>query len=457
MLDESQFRAVLDIIEDSAAFYKLAHGMIFDAILALHHRQDPVEMRTVAEQLKASAQLEEVGGPLYLAELCEGLPSAANVLHYARAVREKSLLRNVIAIGSDVARAAYTPGAKPEAIAADVLTRIREIQTVSIQGNLISQKEASHRTYEDLMRRHLGSPADAIYSGFPQMDSFIGEFEPGQLYVLGARPSNGKTALAMNIAKRQAQRGKRIFVQSLEMPVEQITQRLVADETNIPLNRLRQRNEALWKSEQEKILRAFDELQDLPILYDDRPGSIEKVCAASERAVRDGGAQLLILDHLALIQRSKGYVKGYEHITLCSNHLKALAKELNCPLLCLAQLNRSSEGRDTHPRPQLSDLRDSEAIEQDADVVMLIYRPELYTKRLKESDKTVTIYGQPRSIAGMAEVIVAKNRQGDTGSFWLNFERQFTRFTSIGADSIPAPAAHSYPPESEEDTEDLPF
>jgi replicative DNA helicase len=377
-----------------------------------------LDVVTLKDALERSGDLAECGGPAYLAALLGGVPRAAHVEHYARIVREKALLRELIRTSQTILTSALRSERSPEEVLDDAekaIFRVAEHRLGSGFIPLSVSAEQSLRWIEDLTERQ--ELVTGVPTGYPQFDEMTAGLQNGDLVILAARPSMGKTALALNICAQAALRHHRtVGIFSLEMSHQQLFIRLLCAEGQIDAHRLRtgRVNREQW----EKIIKVYGTLSDAPIFIDDTPGvGVLEMRAKARRLKREHALDLLVVDYLQLMRGRGGYDSRQQEISDISRSLKELAKELSIPVLALSQLSRAPEQRSGDHRPQLSDLRESGAIEQDADVVTFLYRPELYKK-------------DDPSVEGKAELIIGKQRNGPIGTVSLNFIRQFTRFVN---------------------------
>jgi replicative DNA helicase len=380
---------------------------------------------TVKSGLERSGRLEEVGGPAYLAELLEGVPRSANVEHYARIVREKAILRDLIHSSQEILSAAMQARGPLDQLLDDAERSILQVAEERLRSGFVPLSvtaEESLKAIEELTRRK--ELITGVPSGFPELDEMTAGLQPSDLIILAARPAMGKTALALNLASHAAlTHGKTVGMFSLEMSHQQLFFRLLCSEGQVDAHRLR--TGRVDKEQWQRIIKVFGKLSGAPIFLDDTPGiGVMEMRAKSRRLKREHGLDLLIVDYLQLM-RGRGRVENrQQEISEISRSLKELAKELHIPIVALSQLSRAPEQRGGDHRPQLSDLRESGAIEQDADVVMFLFREEVYKK-------------DDPDLHGKAELIVGKQRNGPTGTVRLNFIRDFTRFVNPALGDFP--------------------
>ncbi|HLK10303.1 MAG TPA: replicative DNA helicase [Candidatus Binatia bacterium] len=418
LLDNAALDRVVELL-DAEDFYREAHRRIFRAMLGLSERNEPVDLVTLAEVLRARGELAEVGGGAYLAELAERVPTAANVVNYARIVRDRSILRGLITAATEIATRGYDAPTDVSGLLDDAERRIfaisdREVRPafVRIENVLTDTIKLIERLYEQKQA------VTGVPTGFTDLDRITAGLQPSDLIIIAGRPSMGKTAFALNIAAHaamHADRGVAIF--SLEMSKEQLAMRLLCSEAQVDLARVRTGH--LSDREFPQLAMAAGRLAETPIYIDDTPAlSVLELRAKARRLKRESRARLglVMVDYLQLMRSSEGKDSREQEISEISRSLKALAKELDVPVVALSQLNRQVENRNP-PKPRLADLRESGAIEQDADVIAFIYRDEVYNE---DSDKK-----------NVAEIIVAKQRNGPTDSVELTFRREFTSFYNL--------------------------
>jgi replicative DNA helicase len=452
LLEGGALARVGDLLEDKS-FYKPAHTVIYGAMRALDGRREPIDLITVTEELRRQAKLEEIGGALYLTELLEATPSAANIEHYARAVHEKAMLRRMIALGTDISSKAFEPAARGDDVFEEFQQKLVNLISERRGRHAVKADVALHETIEYIQhRKESGGYLSGVGSGFDRLDDLTTGFGKGELVIIAARPSMGKTALAMNIARYAAEHHQcPTVIFSLEMEVRQLMLRMLATDAHINSNRLR--SEArLTDDEYDRLWAAADRLAKLPIFLDDTAGiGIETLRARARQLWIEHNVGMLVIDYMQLIPMPSGRDNQQQWVAFVSASLKSLAKELHIPILCLSQLSRAPETRGGDRKPLLSDLRDSGAIEQDADVVMFIYRPWVYKDQTKS--KKYDIGGVEYDISeNLAEIIVAKNRNGPTGSFPLSFIGKYTMFASLTGEEPPAAGAAK--PDGEGEDED---
>ncbi|MCX5835161.1 MAG: replicative DNA helicase [Deltaproteobacteria bacterium] len=418
LLDNHALNAVLEILEVHD-FYNEAHRRIFAAVLELSDRNEPSDLITLSNILKEKKHLDSVGGASYLATLVDSVPSAANVAHYAKIVKEKSILRRLIGTATEILNKSYHAGSEVDRILDEAEHAIFEISENKIRPAFFPLKEIlkdSFRTIERLYEKK--ELVTGVPTGFDKLDELTSGLQNAELVIVAGRPSMGKTALALNIAQHASiEAGIPVAIFSLEMAKEQLALRMLASEARVDSQRIRKG--FLGESDWPKLTTAAGRLSDAPIFIDDTPAiSVLEMKAKSRRLKAEVGLGLVILDYLQLM-RGGGYADNREQeISEISRSLKALSKELSVPVMALSQLNRKVEDR-TNKRPQMADLRESGAIEQDADVILFLYRDEVYNRSEDNPEK------------GTAEVIIGKQRNGPVGTVKLTFQEKYTRFDKM--------------------------
>ncbi|MFZ5448119.1 MAG: replicative DNA helicase [Thermodesulfobacteriota bacterium] len=421
---------VMDRIADVIVpedFYREAHGRIFKAMLDLYGKGEPVDLVTVNALLKERGQLEGVGGPVFLAGLSEQVGFATNAEYYANLVKDKAVLRRLLDCTQEIASACLAPVENVAEFLDYAEHRVFQVAEAKVRPGfspLSALVDNEIATLEAIWGRKDGA-LTGVTSGFTDLDNYTAGFQASDLIILAARPSMGKTALALNIAFNAAYKSKPpvpVAFFSLEMSKEQLVRRLLSAEGRVDASQIR-RAAFLTGDEWQRLQEAAGVLLDCPIYIDDTPAStVLDIRAKSRRLKADDKLGLIIIDYLQLMQGRPELTSREQQISEISRSLKGLAKELNVPVIALSQLSREPEKRE-RKRPQLSDLRESGAIEQDADVVMFIYRDEVYRK--DSQDK------------GIAEVILGKQRNGPIGTVKLHFEAKYTRFDDLAQENAP--------------------
>ena len=397
-------------------FYRESHRQIYSAMIGLYEKNTPVDQITLTEHLKQKNKLAEVGGLSYVAELAEKIPTAANIEYYAKIVRQKAILRNLIASATGIVAKATSGEENIEDILDFSEKTIFQISEQQIKPSYYPLKSILQSTFKSIERLYEKKQLiTGVATGFADLDEKTSGFQPSDLIIIAGRPSMGKTAFCLNIAQHAATVEKvPTVVFSLEMSKEQLALRMLCSEARIDNHKLRSGHIA--ENEWGKLTMAAGRLSEASLFIDDTPGmSVFEMRAKARRLKAEHGLGMIIIDYMQLMSGSKSRADSREQeISEISRSLKALAKELNVPVLALSQLNRRLEDR-TDKKPQMSDLRESGAIEQDADVILFIYREEVYHRDSEEAK-------------GKAEVIIGKQRNGPIGDIPLTFINEYTRF-----------------------------
>ena len=411
-------------------FYRERNRWCYEAAIELSQRPEAIDLATLGHEMARLSRLEDAGGYEYLSQLSATVPTSVNVEYYAQIVRRTSIMRQLIHAASGIANLGFENGADVDETltrAEDLLFRLRGAGT---GRDFVHIREVLDRYLEESAQATagpLGHSAAPIPSGFGDLDQILGGLQRSDLIVLAARPGLGKTALALSMARNAARYGATSAIFSVEMSRDQLGQRLLAAESNVDSYRLRQH---LYSEQQEqRIVDATGVLSDLPIYIDDTPMlSVMDLRSKARRLHLERGTDLIIVDYLQLMQGTdtRGNANRVQEVSEISRSLKGLARDLNVPVVALSQLSRAVENRPSH-RPQLSDLRESGSIEQDADVVMFIYREDFnFTQEEWESRFVDKPY--PKDIA---ELIISKHRHGALGSLHLRFESRLAKFVSM--------------------------
>ncbi|MEW6184429.1 MAG: replicative DNA helicase [Thermodesulfobacteriota bacterium] len=416
LLEPEALSRVLEVMSGDD-FYREAHRKIFTAMLDLYQKGIPVDLITLTEILQNKGQMEEVGGVSYLTSLTDAIPSAVNVDVYARIIREKSILRRLIHRATEIASKGYGYGGSAEDLLDEAEKSIFEISEDKINPlvyPLQSIITESISTLELLYEKK--EIVTGVPSGFTQLDKMTSGFQNSDLVIIAGRPSMGKTAFALNIARNAAVDNEiPVVVFSLEMSRHQLALRLLCSEADVDSYKVR--SGFFGEREWAKLTAAAGKLSEAPIFIDDSPAmTVLQMRAKARRLRSEKNLGLVVVDYLQLMKGREGIDNREQEISEISRSLKALAKELNIPVLAVAQLNRRPDIREDK-RPVLADLRESGAIEQDADVICFIFREEMYDENSKQK--------------GIAEVLVRKHRNGPTGSVSLYFKDQCTRFENL--------------------------
>jgi replicative DNA helicase len=416
LVDNAAFNSAAEVLTRDD-FYRDSHRRIFDAMAALAERSQPIDLVTLKDELVRASSLEAVGGAAYLASLMDGVPRITNVEHWSRIIKEKAVLRSLIHAGNRIVQSAY----EAEDEAALILDRaeksIFDIAEHRIRQGFVGSREIvkeSFRTIDQLSQSK--DLVTGLPTGFVDLDEKTSGLQKGDLIIVAARPAMGKTSLCLNIAQHASARtGETVGIFSLEMSKEQLVLRMLCADARVDAHRLRTGN--LQEKDWTRLAKAYADLSASRIFIDDSATLTPlEMRAKCRRLKAEHGLGLLVVDYMQLVTGSGKIENRQQEIASISRSLKGLAKELSCPVIALSQLSRAPETR-TEKRPQLSDLRESGAIEQDADIVMFIYREEEY----KPTDEN----------RGIAEIIIGKQRNGPTGSRKLAFIREFTRFENL--------------------------
>ena len=416
LLDKDAMYEVVETLREDD-FYSKNHQEIFSAVLAIYKKNNPVDIMTLSEELNKRKSLEIVGGRSYLGHLSAIVPSTANVESYAKIVEEKAILRRLIAASSDIMEKSYNENNEANEVINSAeksifdISQKRQTKGFDTIGNVII---SNIKTMDEMAMRE--GDITGLTTGFKALDDKTSGLQKSDLIFIAARPSMGKTAFVLNVAQNAAKDGASVAIFSLEMSKEQLAQRLLSAEANVEINKLR--TAKLEQSEWEKVYIGMDRLQNTKIHIDDSPGiTVMEIKNKCRRLKAEEGIDLIIIDYLQLMSGDSKTENRQQEISVMSRSLKHLAREMDCPVISLSQLSRAPEMRADH-RPILSDLRESGSIEQDADIVMFLYRDEYYNP--EDSEKP-----------GICEINIAKQRNGSTGVFDLAWIGQYTKFANI--------------------------
>ena len=428
LIDGDAVSRVVEFVDDSM-FYREAHRRLFRAMTRLFERGTVLDIVTVSEELKRAGELENAGGLEYLASLLDAVPTAANIEYHGRIVREKALLRRLIDAAHTIVRDVYDPGERAvEEILDQAEQRVFRVSESRAREGFVWIKEVLWPTFEHIEKlQETPGGVSGLATGFDDLDRMTSGLQPGDLAIVAGRPSMGKTSWVLNVAQTVAiEHDIPVAIFSLEMSKEQLVQRFLCAEGRVDAQRLRRGK--LEPDEYLRLGRAAGHLNTAPIWIDDSATSnVLEMKAKSRRLKADADVGLIIVDYIQLMSGSTRTDSRVQEVSEISRGLKALARELEVPVIALSQLSRANEQR-PDKRPQLSDLRDSGSIEQDADMVMFLYRPEYYSGPADKDGK---------SLEGKAELIVSKQRNGPTGTVKLFFHKAYTRFDSISRSSEP--------------------
>ncbi len=422
MLERDAILSVLDILEPGS-FYKEAHQQIYSVAQLLSQQEKPIDLLTMVEELRRQEKLESVGGAVYIAQLTSRVGSAAHLEYHARIVAQKYIQRELIRVSSDIQERAFD-----ESSDVDDLLDYSERELLNIaEGHIKKETVRINVLLKNAIEQieEAGKREDSLSgvpSGFTRLDRLTSGWQKSDLIIIAARPSMGKTAFVLSMARNMAvDHNRPVAFFSLEMSSIQLVNRLIIGETQLPSDKIR--TGRLENYEWEQLEYKIKDLEKAPIYVDDTPAmSIFEFRAKCRRLKQKFDIQAVVIDYLQLMTGSKDSGSREQEVSNISRSLKSIAKELDIPIIALSQLNRSVEMRSGNKRPQLSDLRESGAIEQDADLVIFIHRPEYYGLDVDEDGN---------SLKGLAEIIVSKHRNGATGDVTLKFVREFAKFVDL--------------------------
>ncbi len=403
-------------------FFLDHHRRIFERMIHLGELQQPIDLVTLTEDLHRLGELEAAGGAAYLAQLIDGVPRISNVEHYARIVKEKAVLRSLIHTANAIQQRAFDADDEADAILDRAETDIFQLAEERIRAGLIGVKDLVRENFERLEKIFSeGRRITGLATGYSRLDNETAGLQPSELIILAARPSMGKTSLALNIAENVALRqGGAVAIFSLEMSKESLLLRLLASEARVDAHKFRTGH--MSKEDWRRITESLSKMAEAPLWIDDSAaGTVMEMGAKARRLKREKGLALVIVDYLQLVAARGRFSNRNEEVSSISRSLKGLAKELKVPVLVLSQLTRAPEREER--KPQLADLRESGAIEQDADVVLFIYRPNFYKTDMPDEDRA------------KADLIIAKQRNGPTGAVNFVFLSKHTRFEEAAPDS----------------------
>jgi replicative DNA helicase len=422
LMDQDAIVRAAELVDDSM-FYAERHRRIFRAMVGITERGSVVDPLTLSDELLRRGELEAAGGKDYIGYLVDAVPTAANVEYHAEIVREKAVLRQLIQVSTQIVHDAFAGQTTAGELLDQAESRIFQVSQQRKTDGFTRIKELLWPTMERIEALQRGGKTiTGVASGFTDLDEMTSGFQPADLIIVAARPSMGKTAFCLNVAQHAAiEDHVPVAFFSLEMSKESLVQRMLTAEARVDAQRLRRG--LLRDDEFPMLARAAGILSSAPIWIDDTPGlTLLEMRSKARRLKADSGIGMVVVDYLQLMQGPSNAENRQQEVSQISRGLKALAKELNVPVVALSQLSRAPEQRGgEHRKPQLSDLRESGAIEQDADLIMFLYRQEMY-------DGPVDSDGN--NIEGKAELIVGKQRNGPTGTVNLHFYKQYTRFTN---------------------------
>ncbi len=416
LTDREAVNTAIEVLKEDA-FYRDDHKAIYQAIVNLYNKSEPIDIITLKDELESMGKFEQVGGFDYLASLPDKVPTTANVQKYIKIVEEKSILRNLIKTANEIIELGYDPAEDVEDIMDGAEKKIFDLMQSKNQKGYTPIKDVlveSFTKLEELYNRK--QHITGVPTGFAELDYKTAGLHGSELILIAARPAMGKTAFALNLATNAALRGNApVAIFSLEMSKDQLVNRILCSEAMVDSNKVR--TGKLGEDDWVKLAGAIGPLSEAEIYIDDTPGiSVTEIRTKCRKLSIDKGIGLVVIDYLQLVQGSKRAGSREQEIAEISRSLKILAKEINVPVIALSQLSRAVEQRPDH-RPMLSDLRESGSIEQDADIVMFLYRDDYYNKESEKKD--------------IAEVIIAKQRGGQTGTVELLWMGQYTKFVNL--------------------------
>ncbi len=413
--------AIADVIEilRAADFYRPAHASVYDVVVELFGRGDPADAVTVGAELKRKGELERIGGLPYLHTLVATVPTAANAAYYAGIVREQAQLRSLVEVGTRIVQLGYTTdGADVEGLVNLAQSEVFAVSEQRNSTNYVTLEQVVPDLYEELERNaNRDGGLDGVPTGFAELDAKLNGLRAGQMIIIAARPGGGKSTLAMDICRSCAvHNNKAAAYFSLEMNRTELSMRLLAAESRVFLDRMIKGE--LESRDWQEIARTLDKISQAPLIVDDSPNmTMGEIRAKSRRMKQQFDIQLIVIDYLQLLTSGgKSVESRQQEVSEFSRSIKLLAKELEIPIVAVAQLNRDSEKRNDK-RPQVADLRESGSLEQDADVVLLIHREDMFNENTEKQ--------------GMADIIIGKQRSGPTGIVELAFQGHFSRFAEV--------------------------
>ena len=434
-LDRESIGELIPILRDEH-FYRHDHKLIFQSLINLYENNKPIDLVLLRDDLDSHGLLEQVGGVEYLVSLTESVPSAANAVYYAKIVRDKAMLRNLITVTGEIGSKAYEARGDVGEVLEEAEQKIFEVTQQKITGQAVAIKEILSQVYALIQQRE-GKNITGLATGYQELDEIMSGLQRNELIIVAARPSMGKTALGLNIAEYVGADSKKpVAIFSLEMSLQQLTERMLAGRSQIDSHTLRKG--ILGDEGYKQLAITAGDLSQAPIYIDDSPSlSPLELRAKARRLKLKHDIQLVLVDYLQLMH-APGVESRVQEVGLISRHLKALARELNVPVIAMSQLNRSPEGREGH-RPRMSDLRESGNIEQDADVIIMLHRESYYkntaSMEINETGQAISDGGAVEE--NVAELIIAKQRNGPTGTVKLTWIPKWTRFENLS--KVPAP------------------
>lgn len=434
MLERTALEKAMEILK-AEDFYRPAHQEVFDALISLMERDEPADLITLQEELRKRGKLEDIGGTEYLMALVDSVPTAANIEYYSHIVEKKSILRKLISAGTQIIGMAQNEDEDVEAIADQAERLIFSVAQRRMGEYFQPITPLVMQAWEWIEKRyHDKGESSGVPTGFTKLDHMTSGLQKSDFIIIAARPSMGKTALALDMALNAAQKNHTVAIFSIEMSAEQLVQRMICSRARANAHRLR--TGYFQDSEWERIAKASSSLWDSPIYIDDTTDMTAMAMRAKCRRLKaEHGLGLIVVDYLQLMRSHRNIDNRVQEISEIARGLKSLAREMRCPVIALSQLSRAVEKREDK-RPMLSDLRESGSIEAEADLVMMLYRPEYYT--IKEVEDSASVDGSDGSIddpdarhVETTEIIIAKHRNGPVGSVKVGFVREFASFENL--------------------------
>ncbi|MEI7560868.1 MAG: replicative DNA helicase [Actinomycetes bacterium] len=414
LLSKDAISEVVEILRERD-FYRPAHELIYDAILDLYSRGEPADPVTVSAELTKRGDLTRAGGAPYLHTLISSVPTAANASYYAKIIRERAIMRRLVEAGTKIVQLGYTTEGEVDDAVNQAQAEVHAVTERRAAEDYIQLSELLPAAFDEIEKISSGVVGEGVKTGFKDLDALTHGFHPGNMIVLAARPAVGKSTLGLDIARYASiHKGDTSVIFSLEMSRSEITMRMLSAEARVPLNNIR--SGALSDEEWARMARRMGEISEAPLFIDDSPNlSLMEIRAKARRLKQRHNLKLIVIDYLQLMTSGKRVENRQQEVSEFSRQLKLLAKELNVPVVAISQLNRSPEQR-SDKKPMLSDLRESGSIEQDADVVILLHRDDLYDQQAR---------------SGEADLIVAKHRNGPTRTITVSAQLHFARFTDM--------------------------
>ena len=412
---------VIQVLRDGTSFFGDANRIVFDAMVELYDKYNALDVVQLTQLLTDRGLLERIGGMEHLLEIAESVPSAANAMRYARIVKDKSVQRRLIEAAGEILVEAHHGGDSVRECLEEAEKKIYQIAGQTEQSHAESMRDLVVEVIQAIEQSD-GRLITGVPTGYPDLDEMTHGLQPGEMIILAARPSMGKTALALNLSEQMAMQGYPVGVFSLEMSKQALVQRLLSARSGVDSQKIRRG--MLSGEEWERLQAACGELYEAPLLIDDTPGlSLLQMRAKARRMASKHGIRAIVIDYLQLMTSGRRAESRQVEISEISRGVKAMARELSVPVICLSQLNRAAEQREGH-RPRMSDLRESGSIEQDADIVSMLHREEYY----HQADPDWKLHNPDK--VGLTELIIAKQRNGPTGTVRLSWNGATTRFHS---------------------------